>query len=742
MDVERIPARKNLPVSSKERITDHPLSNFSLSNLGLPITKYYDKMMVLTDKYGTNVLVAGTGCGKTIGLPLMLLKHYPDARIVITQPRNAPMDRISSHAAKLVGDKVGGLIGVRYKGSGQKWSEKTRIMYEMEQTLQNELDEDSLLLKYNVAVIDEYHEAGGRTQDLMDRLQDAQAARKDRGLEELKIIAASATIDTDGLRQQLGDSQKRKRPSDAGKEVTELIGVIEIEVIEIEDDKSHDVIKKYIKPNYLPMEMPAEAAKMAKSIIDAGKNPGDILIFLAGVPEIRNTKQTLESLGITEETYDIHILSSGTTEEQKEAIASKAPGGKRKIILSTNSGETGMTFHKDLYYMIDSGLIKQTRVDPDTGMEYLATDEHSWSGCMQRDGRLGRVGPGEAIHLYSEDNFALRERVKKYPMPEIQRSNLIPYMLELLRRGKTDVRHFRFLDQPDQHIIDLAMDSLVKLGAIDEREHLTSIGREMAVMSTDPHLARMMIEGKRLKCSQTIETLTALIESAPSLIRDHRKTVALKIPGSDFLSLLNIYREYLKQPDQKSWADEFGVDGDILEKIAGRKKEFKDVAIDSEAQKDLIGRCIAAGYKDQVLEVSGDNLYRFLANPSTRAVQIDHNSQAQNSGYKYLCAAGIKKGMEGQTLAQLCHAIKKEWIEDILEKAPEPLTPQPVTIRKPDEKQKDVTVQTSAGEPRPRPVTRAPKTEKLSLLQRIKSTFNRFVNFIKNLLRRPHPKTA
>src|SRR3989344_3612969 len=179
MDAERTPARKTLPIPSKERKPNHPLSNLNLSDLGLRITDYNDQIMELTDKYDTNVLVAGTGCGKTIGLPLMLLKHYPDARVVITQPRNAPMDRISSHAAKLVGAKVGGLIGVRYKGSGQKWSDRTRIMYEMEQTLQNALDEDPLLSKYNIAVIDEYHEAGGRTQDLMDRLQDAQAARKD-----------------------------------------------------------------------------------------------------------------------------------------------------------------------------------------------------------------------------------------------------------------------------------------------------------------------------------------------------------------------------------------------------------------------------------------------------------------------------------------------------------------------------------------------------------------------------------
>ena len=245
-----------------------------------------------------------------------------------------------------------------------------------------------------------------------------------------------------------------------------------------------------------------------------------------------------------------------------------------------------------------------------------------------------------------------------------------------------------------------------------------------------------------MNCSQTIDTLAALIESAPSLIRDHRKVGTLKIPGSDFLTLLNIYTEYRKQADQKLWAERNGIDTRILEDIVRKQKDFDGSGLDSEAQKDLIGRCIAAGYKDQVLEVSGENQYRFLANPSAKGLQIDPNSQALNRGYKYLCAAGIKKGRDGQTLAQLCHTIKKEWIEDILEKAPEPLTATPETIREPAEKHEGVPVETTPREYHPRPVPKVPKMAKISLFQRIKSAFNRFVNFIKNLFRRPHPSTG
>ena len=158
--------------------------------------------------------------------------------------------------------------------------------------------------------------------------------------------------------------------------------------------------------------------------------------------------------------------------------------------------------------------------------------------------------------------------------------------------------------------------------------------------------------------------------------------------------------------------------------------------------KESIGKCIAAGYKDQILELQGNNSYKFLANPNPSNIKIDSYAAAANSGQMYLSMASIRKDRIGHILAQLCHGIKKVWIEDILEKTPKPLTPEPKPrtpaqekIRKSVDKQSDIPIKTSPSESRPKPVAITPKIEKPSLFQKIKSAFNRFVNFIKNLLR-------
>jgi len=666
MEVRTVPDSVAAPPQHRELAPDHPLRSMALSSTGLKIMNETDQITTAFDQYDTMIVSVATSGGKTIGLPLILLQYKPDSRIAITQPRNAPMKRISSRTAKLAKDAVGGLIGVRYRGSGEKWSDKTQIMYEMEQTLLNELEEDPRLRKYNIAMVDEQHEAGGRTQFLLQRLLDAQKLRKDEGLEPLKIVIASATIDTQKLKDQLVDQLKFQRENEQYDEeaLKKTIGVVDIEGVTPEEIK-----KVYADRDFAPEEMPEEVARMAKSIIDTEENQGDILIFLAGMPEIRKAGEELAARGVTGETFDIHILSSATTEEEKEAIASKAPGGKRKIILSTNSGETGMTFHKDLYYMIDT-LIKQTMVDKDTGMEYLATVEHSWSGCMQRDGRLGRVGPGEARHLYTKKNFELREQVNKYPMPEIQRSNLIPYMLELLRIGKTDVRNFRFLDQPDPHIIDMAMKSLKTLGAIDEHEHLTPIGQEMATMGIEPHLARMVVEGKQRGSTHTMATIAALIDNAQALLPRKNQADSLVHRGSDILTLLRVYQEYQTQPNQearKSFAQLLNISPQVFETIRSKSKEIAGEApADTVFDEDTIGRCIAAGYKDQIIEKKASGSYAFLANPHASPLYIDPYSFASDTTQKYLTIGSIRKNRTGQTLAQLCHKLKEKWIEDIL----------------------------------------------------------------------------
>ena len=724
------PERKNNIESPQallqERPTENPLKDLDLSTLGLGITKHYDNIIKMIDQYDTNIFVIATGQGKTTGLPPMLLKRYPDANIVITQPRNAPMDKIASHAAKLVGDKVGGLVGVRYGGFDSHSDERTKIMYEMEQSLLNEYTKDHLLTKYNIAILDEIHEPGARTKYLAPLLLMAQRERKLKGMKPLKIIFTSATLDAENLQEKLGRETTGK--------------------LVIEGDPPFNIEKEYTTVKYKPEEMPKAAALQAKSIItNPAENNGDILIFLAGVPEINKTIRELESLGINEEEFEFLKLHSGTKPEEKDAISKKA-GNKRRIILSTNAGETGVTFSKELFHVIDTGLIKENKIDPVTGMQYLAIDEHSWSGSIQRDGRVGRLGPGKAWHLYTRENFDKRLREKKYTESEILRTNISPDILELLNAGITDIRRFPFLETPKQSQIDHALHSLKRLGAINEQEELTDLGHEMAKGHKDLHLERMMIEGKRLNITPITKVLSELIESESAVVRDSKKAVSLKKSGSDLLTLLNIYNEFLKQPDKKLWAEKFGVDAGTLDRIARENNGFGGKVIDIDKEHDLIGRSIAAGFKDQIIEMKNDGLYKLIAHPTSGVIKIDSYSQVHNRGSKYLSIVGIKKGKDGRILTHLGHNIKKEWIEDILQKKQEPLITQreletqtaanAVPIKSIGKKS-EIPLQTSPTDHSPQPALQQPKLENKSFTQRIKTAINRFINYIKNLFRNP-----
>src|SRR3989344_2555566 len=490
----------------QERISENPLENLDLSSLGLKITDHSKAITDLYDEFDTSIIIVATGTGKTIGIPPILLKHNPKANIVETEPRNAPMFTTATYLSKLLNDKLGGLVGVRYKDSGKHWGDRTRIMIEMEQSLMNEYKKNHWFKDRNIIIFDEAHEGGLRNRIMLSLALEAQAYRKANGLEPLKILLTSGTFDAESLREKLGKDKTGK--------------------LEILGPPPFDINKKYLdkdSPDISIEDMPKYAALEVKNIIkESGGNKGYILVFLPGIPEINKTKAELKKLGLTPDDFEILTLDSTTSQEQKDKISNKV-GEKRRLYLSTNSGETGITFPEDLFYMIDTGLIKNTKIDKATGMEYLVTEEHSWSGCIQRDGRLGRKGPGEARHLYKKESLEKWERENKYGEPEVNRVELAPYILNLLGIGYENVRQFPFIDKPDPLHMEQAFISLKRLGAINEKEELTDIGNEMIKKQTDIHLARMMVEGDRLNLSGITNTLADLVGKSQSIIKDQKK---------------------------------------------------------------------------------------------------------------------------------------------------------------------------------------------------------------------------
>lgn len=642
-DNHRKPRTPEAPFDKKPKIKDLP---------DLKICEHYDEIIDIIDHNDISLLICATGTGKTIGTPLMLLKAHPDARIVITQPRNAPMEKIASRTAELIGTKVGDLVGVRYKGSGKKWNEeKTQIMYTMEQSLLNDLKKDPLLESIDIVHLDEVHENNVLTQELFQQLVEIQRIRKEKGIKPLKIILTSATVDKDKMSKKMGNAK--------AYEIENSIPPKHIE-------------KKYSKEKIDIRKIPEEAAATVKNIIDTKKEKSDILVFLPGKKEIERFFEELDKLNVSNEQYTRLTLFSGSTEAEKDRINNRQ-GDQERIIVSTPSGETGYSFPSPLKYEVDSGLIKQVMIDPATGMEYMETILHSWSGLMQRDGRLGRLEDGEARHLYTEEQLEEQERTYKYTTPEIRRMSLIRPLLDILTHGGNTETLLKYPDPPDPMELQRAQNSLQLLGALNSDGSLNEIGQEMAEVDVDDvHLARMIVAAKKMGSAEAACTIAAMMEKFQRLIEGNsRETDAViklfqdKNSRSDYMTLITLWKQIDTHKEDTDWLKKHKINLEVWESIVKKRGELmKGLESGGVWDADTVGKFVLVGYADQLVTKNSDNTYQFLATSANTSIHIDNDSAASGSGTDVAIIGSIYK-RDNETYAQNIQPINPEWVKEM-----------------------------------------------------------------------------
>ena len=336
------------------------------------------------------------------------------------------------------------------------------------------------------------------------------------------------------------------------------------------------------------------------------KDSGDILIFMPGKGEIERTKLAIEELpDFNNLNLDIITVHADLPIEEQNRIFKKTD--KRKVIIATNIAETSLTV-PGVVYVIDSGLIKVMEFDPHTGIKSLITKEHAKKGLEQRKGRAGRIEPGVYYGLYTQKSFDARI---DFPIPEILRSSLSQVILIMKIIGIEDIRNFKFIDHPDENLILTAMRELQRLGALDNDENITEKGRTMASLPLEPRLSNLIIEANKNKCIETVCTIASFLELKPVMISQtideifknkveekkkeifdedqkleekkflspnevdleekdlrslymsaeatksdmERKQKNLQVKGSDFFTLLNIYRMWEKANFDEYWPD-------------------------------------------------------------------------------------------------------------------------------------------------------------------------------------------
>ena len=486
------------------------------------------------------VVVAGeTGSGKTTQLPKICLElgRGVRGRIGHTQPRRIAARSVAERIAEELGVELGSVVGYQMRFNDHSGPD-TLVKLMTDGILLAELQHDRLLSAYDTIIIDEAHERSLNIDFLLGYLKQLLPRRPD-----LKVVITSATIDPQRFAEHFTDRSGRPAP------VVEVSGrTFPVEVryrplVEeaYDDDEGEPVVRDQT-------EAVVEACREL-----AAEGPGDVLVFLPGEREIRDTADALAAVAPaawpSRQVPELVPLYARLSAAEQHRVFAPHPG--RRIVLATNVAETSLTV-PGIRYVVDSGLARVSRYSSRTKVQRLPIEPISQASAQQRSGRCGRVEAGIAVRLWSEEDHAARP---EFTDPEVQRTNLASVILQMTSLGLGDVARFPFVDPPDRRQVTAGVQLLEELGALEPAEparahrRLTTVGRRLAALPLDPRLGRMVLEADRLGVLREVLVVTAALSvqdprerPAEQQARADQLHARFKHPGSDFLTLLNLWR--------------------------------------------------------------------------------------------------------------------------------------------------------------------------------------------------------
>ncbi|HIF9348641.1 TPA: ATP-dependent RNA helicase HrpA [Photobacterium damselae] len=466
----------------------------------LPVSQKKDDIAEAI-KHNQVVIVAGeTGSGKTTQLPKICLELGRGVKGMIghTQPRRLAARSVASRIAEELECEMGSYVGYKVRFNDQV-SDRSQIKLMTDGILLAEIQHDRYLNQYDTIIIDEAHERSLNIDFILGYLRELLPKRPD-----LKVIITSATIDPERFSKHFNNA-----PIIEVSGRTYPVDVRYRPIVEDSDDTDRDQLEAIFDA--------------VDELCDEGQ--GDILIFMNGEREIRDTADALEKRKLRD-TEIVPLFARLSAGEQNRVFQ---PHTGRRIVLSTNVAETSLTV-PGIKYVIDPGTARISRYSYRTKVQRLPIEPISQASANQRKGRCGRVQEGICIRLYSEEDFLSRP---EFTDPEILRTNLASVILQMTAIGLGDIQAFPFVEAPDNRNIQDGVRLLEELGAInasakDPRKRLTSVGRQLARLPIDPRLARMVLEAP--KNNALCEVM--IIASALS-IQDPRERPMEKQQASD-----------------------------------------------------------------------------------------------------------------------------------------------------------------------------------------------------------------
>ncbi len=618
----------------------------------LPVSERRDEIAEAIARHQVVVLCGETGSGKSTQLPKICLGlgRGVRGRIGHTQPRRIAARSLASRVARELSSDLGELVGYKVRFQDRVRPE-TCIKLMTDGILLAEIQRDRYLNEYDTVIIDEAHERSLNIDFLLGYLKGLLPRRPD-----MKLIITSATIDPQRFAAHFAVAGGRPAP-----------------IIEV-SGRTYPVEVRYRPPDEENAGERDDSVQRAISdaVSDlAREGRGDVLVFLSGEREIRETAETLRK----HHPPSTEVLSLFARQGPAEQARIFMPHGTRRVVLATNVAETALTV-PGIHYVVDPGFARISRYSHRSKLQRLPVERIAQASANQRKGRCGRVASGICIRLYSEESFAVRA---EYTEPEIQRTNLASVILQMKLLGFGAIESFPFLDPPDARLVADGYRTLEELAAVDQDGELTALGRQLARLPVDPRVGRVLLAAADHQCLAEVLIIAAALSVQDPRERplDKRQSAdeihaTFNHPESDFLTLINLWRflekerkhltknKYRKLCQQhflswnrvQEWHD---VQGQLREQLAemGLKPGEAEGSYEEIHRAVLSGFLSNIGFRDENREYLGARNSRFLIHPG---------SGLYKATPKWLVAG--ERIQTSRNYARMVARVQPGWIED------------------------------------------------------------------------------
>lgn len=502
----------------------------------LPVSQKRDDIAQAIAHHQVVIVAGETGSGKTTQLPKICaeLGRGKYGLIGHTQPRRLAARSVANRIAEEMETELGGFVGYKVRFTDQI-SDQTQIKLMTDGILLAEIQNDRFLNQYDTIIIDEAHERSLNIDFILGYLKQLLPRRPD-----LKVIITSATIDPERFSKHFSNAP-----------IIEVSGrtyPVEVRYRPLAGDDDSESDRDQLEGIFQAVD----------ELCNEGL--GDILIFMNGEREIRDTADALSKRNLRD-TEIVPLYARLSAGEQNKIFQ---PHAGRRIVLATNVAETSLTV-PGIKYVIDPGTARISRYSYRTKVQRLPIEPISQASANQRKGRCGRTEEGICIRLYSEEDFLSRP---EFTDPEILRTNLASVILQMTALGLGDIEAFPFVEAPDKRNIQDGVRLLEELGAIndqikDPKKRLTESGKQLARLPIDPRLARMVLEASKLGCLKEVMIIASALSIQDPRERPSDKQQAsdekhrrFNHEDSDFLTLVNLWH-YIGQQQKALTSNQF-----------------------------------------------------------------------------------------------------------------------------------------------------------------------------------------